>query len=403
MSRIRYGSVAVCLVGIATGMVAPVTTAASATAAEVAPGAPMRTKVENFDEVPVEIPLEIASPASCSQGVSGTVTLPDGSQKNVMVSAAHCLYGETGDEVDLAPEVYIPLEEGRKVIGTRDHGEEFDYDGTQREFFDPDNWDPIKNDPQDWATAELVEGVEMTRVADSVDQYGRRHGDPVVLTGVRDYRTLVEGEVSFDNFGQLICKDGQTTGRTCGVQYLRTRNGLWYVGLALPGDSGGVNFDPVTGEALGVSSTAGLGLFVRAQPIDAALEEAYDIPDGQVNEHFALPESTQPHTPMRTLDEEVTYQEQWWEENFPGEIEEPAPQTLEEAGDVAQANWSAGVGEVTLQTADAVNLLSEDPIQVDTVVNNAVETAEYVGGLVEETAQAYGEALDNLLAEEVTE
>ncbi|MEK0372624.1 hypothetical protein [Corynebacterium mastitidis] len=400
MRRRGYVAVAALVAGATAGLVAP------ATAAEVAPGAPMRFKDQNFDEIPIDVPLEIASPLSCSQGVPGTVTLPDGSQKNVMVSVAHCLHGIVDEDVDVAPEVYVPLQEGREAIGTRDRGEKFDY-GPQRDpldpetWVDPEAWDPRKNDPQDWATAELAEGVEMTRVADSVDQYGRRHGDPVVLTGVRDYRTLSEGEMTFDNLGQPICKDGQTTGRTCGVQLLRTRNGVWFAGLALPGDSGGVNFDPVTGEAVGVTSTAGWGLFGRAQPIDVALEEAYDIPDGQVNEYFTLPESTQAHTPMLTYSEDQSLQEQWWEENYPEAVIEPEPpQTMEEAHQVAYTNWSAGVGEVTLQTQDALTLLSEDPTQAGTVVNNAVDTAEYVGTLAQETAQAYGSALENLLSAE---
>lgn len=162
-----------------------------------------------------------------------------------------------------------------------------------------------------------------------------------------------------------------------------------------------MNFDPVTGEAVGVTSTAGWGLFGRAQPIDVVLEEAYGIPDGEVNEYFTLPESTQAHTPMLTFSEDQSLQEQWWEENYPEAAVEPEPpQTMEEAHQVAYTNWSAGVGEVTLQTQDAINLLSEDPTQVDTVASNAVDTAEYVGVLAVDTAAAYGSALENLLSAE---
>ncbi|MDK8449696.1 hypothetical protein [Corynebacterium mastitidis] len=375
----------------------PAAFAAQATAAEVAPGALMLTVEDGTaEDLPVEVPPGYDATGTCSQGLPGTVTLPDGEQRRVMVSAAHCLKGTEGVEGDVAS-LYVPMEEGNRLIALPDRGEKATFTEGDHPL-DPDYW--FDTTP-DWATADLAPDAEMTRVADSVDQYGRRHGDPVVLTGVRDYRTLSEGEMTFDNLGQPICKDGQTTVRTCGVQLLRTRNGVWFAGLALPGDSGGVNFDPVTGEAVGVTSTAGWGLFGRAQPIDVALEEAYDIPDGQVNEYFTLPESTQAHTPMLTFSEDQSLQEQWWEENYPEAVIEPEPpQKMEEAHQVAYTNWSAGVGEVTLQTQDALNLLSEDPTQAGTVVNNAVDTIEYVGTLVEDTAQAYGSAVENLLSAE---
>ncbi|MEJ4100407.1 hypothetical protein V5S96_08575 [Corynebacterium mastitidis] len=394
MRRRAYGIVAALVVGTTAGLVPP------ATAAEVAPGAPMRMATDGFDGIAEEVPLEVMTIAACSQGVPGTVTLADGSQRDVLVSAGHCLYGIEGEGVETYPEVYAPLPEGRRLIAQREHGdkvypatEDGGVDSVIRQFDGPD-----------WATAEVVGDAEMTRVADSVDQYGRRHGDPVVLTGVRDYRDLGPWEVAFDNLGQPICKDGQTSGRTCGVQLMRTSNGVWHTNLSLPGDSGGVNFDPTTGEAIGVTSMGFVGLVGRAQPMDVALEEAYDIPDGQVNERFTLPESTQPHTPAYTLMEDLEQASEWMEQNLPEE--EFAPQelpTLEDAQAQAYSNLETGVGEVRLQTQDAVGMLAEDPTQVDTLVNNAVETADYLGTLAEDTAQAYGEAWDAVLAEGIPE
>ncbi|KQB86604.1 hypothetical protein [Corynebacterium lowii] len=375
-----------------------VTTApgAIASAAEVAPGAPMRMQTDAYEDEPIDIPLEIQATGGCSQGVPGTVTLPDGTTKNVLVSAGHCLYGIEGDGTETYPEVYAPLYDEHGLIAQREHGEKVypAEDSLNAEQL------AVQYNGADWATAEIPEGVEATRVADSVDQYGRRHGEPVELTGVRDYRDLGPWEVSFDNFGQPICKDGQTSGRTCGVQVLRTSNGLWHTALSLPGDSGGVNFDPNNGEALGVTSMGFYGFGGRAQPIDVAIEEVYGIPDGEVNEHFTLPESTQLHTPMYTLEEESQRKAQWAEENLPEEMTVPEePLTLEDAQIVAEVNFEAGVGEARLQTQDAVNTLSQDPTQVGTVVESAIEGTQRIGGLVEQTAEVYEAALQNSLTE----
>ena len=108
------------------------------------------------------------------------------------------------------------------------------------------------------------------------------------LTGIRDYRTLRPGEYSVDNFGQPICKDGATTGRSCGRQIARGRDTVYSVGVAAEmGDSGGVNFDPRDGAVIGISHGVIGPLFV-SQAADRALEDAYGIPDGQVNQAFQL-------------------------------------------------------------------------------------------------------------------
>nr|WP_227658980.1 MULTISPECIES: S1 family peptidase [unclassified Corynebacterium] len=237
----------------------------------------------------------------------------------------------------------------------------------------------------------------MTRVADSVDQHGRRHGDPVVLTGVRDYPDLGEDEVSFDNFGQPICKDGAASGRTCGIQFMRTRHSLWSSSLALPGDSGGVNFDPTTGEALGASTQSMLGLLMTTQPFDVALEEAYGIPDGQVNEHFSLPESTEAHDPMLTVKEHKQRVADWAEREIPEEMKKPAePVTMADAEQIAIANTMYAAGELRIQTQDALSILAEDPTSVDAVADNVATGVEILGNLAQETASAYDEALASL-------
>ncbi|WP_150114466.1 hypothetical protein [Corynebacterium oculi] len=142
--------------------------------------------------------------------------------------------------------------------------------GDEEDFSLLEGMNQAFNSP-DWGTVELEPGVTTTRLSDSVDMYGNSHGEPVELTGVRDYEDLGFWEVSADNFGQPICKDGNTSGRSCGVQLFRTQNGVWSAGLNYQnGDSGGVNFDPETGEALGVTSM-GFGTIGRAQPIDLAI------------------------------------------------------------------------------------------------------------------------------------
>ncbi|WP_150114315.1 hypothetical protein [Corynebacterium oculi] len=270
----------------------------------------------------------------------------------------------------------------------------------EQHLFDADFW--LWN--PDWGTAEINPEAEMTRVGDSVDQYGHSHGTPVVLTGVRDYRDLGEGEISFDNFGQPICKDGQTTGRTCGVQFLRTRNNIWSTTPGLPGDSGGINFDPNNGEALGTTSKTIFGVLLATQPFDVALEEAYGIPDGQVNERFELPEFTET---AEQNDSVLTYNEyqqrltEWEAEALPAEtMNSGEPPTLDDANDMAFFASMYGLAEVRAQAQDAVSTLANNPERLDTVVENAVDGAEVLGEMARQTASVYEQAL---FAEEETE
>ena len=61
---------------------------------------------------------------------------------------------------------------------------------------------------------------------------------------------------------------------------------MWHFGVGYEsGDSGGINYDPRTGEAVGLS-IIGFGPLGNSQQVDRAIEDAYGIPDGQVNEAF---------------------------------------------------------------------------------------------------------------------
>ncbi|WP_055123279.1 hypothetical protein [Corynebacterium oculi] len=359
---------------------------AVATAAEVAPGAPMRIyPVIEQDDPLAQAPQHMVT-QYCTQGVPGTVTLPDGSQKNVMVTAAHCVWGTTAQPDESHPEIYVPLPEGDRVIGVREGGRQPFEAGEEATL--EDVYHQVIDD--DWATIALDEDAEMTRVADSVDQFGQSHGEPVVLTGVRDYPYLEQGQLSFDNLGQPICQDGQTSGRTCGVQLMRVGNRLWSVQAIDSGDSGGINYDPHTREALGVS-TDGFGLLSITQAADVALEETYGIPDGQVNERFRLPESEQPHTPMRTMDADRQEALAWVEVNAPEYAPEPASEPPA-AVEVAQANGQAAVEEIAQWGEQALNSV-QDPASIPTVIDNARDSAAYLGDLAADTFFAFDEAL----------
>ena len=124
------------------------------------------------------------------------------------------------------------------------------------------------------------------------------------LRSIRDRSTLPHNTFSTDNFGEPICKDGATTGRSCGTQIGRSRNGVYSWGLNYDfGDSGGINYDPSDGAVVGVTSM-GLGPLGKAQPADRIIETAYGVPDGKVNEEFKLEDSTAPHTNFTPLDTE---------------------------------------------------------------------------------------------------
>lgn len=301
------------------GVAVAATLAPAAAAAPVAPGAPLR--VSPADPSLPGIPDELDTFA-CSQGVSGEVRHPDGTTSPVMLTAAHCV-NSLYPEMPFAPEVKVPKHDGDQVIGTRgasggpmaENAEVSSVDSTVELFTS-----------QDWAVVDLDPAVPVSRLSESIDYHGTPSGDGVAMTGVRDYRNVPGGQVRVDNFGQPICKDGMVSGRSCGVQIARTQHAVFSWGLSYAsGDSGGNNFDPDTGEVIGVTSQ-GVGPFGRTQTADAALQDAYGIPDGQVNDHFTLPESAEPHdTDFRALGQDGAQALGWMEHNGYTAAETPDP------------------------------------------------------------------------------
>lgn len=302
------------------------------------------------------IPAEVDS-ASCSQAFAGTILRADGTRAPILVTSGHCV---TSMDESFVPsdQVYVPRHEGNEVVGTREHfalempetGDQIgDFIGTTT--------------GADWATVTLNPGVTTSRTSESVDKFGTPSGDPVVLTGIRDYQDLAPGQFSLDNAGQPICKDGATSGRSCGTQLLRTRNSVFHTGMDYQGgDSGGINFDPATGEVIGIT-TESYGPVGRAQPADVALQDAYGIPDGQVNERFQLAESTEAHdTNFRTLGEDQAATQAWLDQNsepvevpnFRAEFDQEVATAQADAGYYSQqAGSQLATGDVTGAQATA--------------------------------------------------
>lgn len=295
------------LVGLLAATPAHAVSPSQAPGALAAPGAPIRALIAGGDVVmnapgvgTIVVPAQFNT-ASCSQGPSGTLRTRDGGTYSIMVTAAHCVTDiEEGDDL-LEPVTYVNTRSGGlQRIGEPDRVGKIDVDINQP--FVPYLLQFI--DSTDWATVRLDDGVPMSRTTQSVDHYGNKKSRPVALTGVRDYRLLGRNQVSFDNAGQPICKDGHRTARSCGVQLARTNNSIYSWGLSYKqGDSGGINYDPRTRKAIGVTSM-GLGPLGRTQPIDRAIETGYGIPSGQVNQHFTLAPSTQPHADFKTFADE---------------------------------------------------------------------------------------------------
>lgn len=250
----------------------------------------------------------------CSTGVPGTVTDADGVQHRVIITAGHCVNPDGNPQLPQSTgEIFAPTHDGNVRIG----------EVGPAGFPLMDENDPAAGDlgavldstftGSDYAFIVVDEGVGTTSVSQSVDENG------VAMTGVVDYRELKPGEVSVDNFGRPFCSDGSRTGRNCGVQVFRVRNGVWAVSYLGKGDSGGNAYDPITNQAIGVNSMA-IGPVARYQPVDQAIQDAYGVEDGKVNEHFAVEESTAPQSDFRTIGQDVAADQAWIAEN------EPAPE-----------------------------------------------------------------------------
>lgn len=364
-------SAAMTLVSLA----APVT----ASAATAAPGAPIR--IHSVTPAIEGMPRQLDA-ATCSQGPVGTVQNADGTTSEVMLTAAHCLTG-FGDGWEPTSEVFAPLPAGDALIGYRDSHRIGDTEtGDLAQDFLNLGLGP------DWAVVKLEDGVSTTRTSDSVDLHGRSHGEGVALTGVRDYRDLRYRELSVDNFGQPICKDGTTSGRSCGVQLFRSQDSVYSYGLNyLHGDSGGINYDPDTREAIGMS-VAAIGPIGQAQAADATLQEAYEIPDGQVNERFALAESAEPHDEFRTVGEDAQASQAWIEHNAPQEAAPPA-----EEADAGVNVFDEAAGEWANAQSDAQQLADQASGQA---VNGDVAGLESTAEQAAQTAAGYADTFSEI-------
>lgn len=269
----------------------------------VGPGDPIRTPLPGS---PVENGKHMDA-AMCSSSVPGTITDKNGKKHRVMLTAGHCVNSTpmdggipaTGDDV------YAPTRDrGDVKIGKRGpHNFTIGIDESQT---DPAQLLNGMFNSSDWAFIELEDDVETTNVSYSKDEYGQNHGEGVPMNGVVDYKRLGPNEVSIDNLGKPVCIDGTRTGRSCGYQVFRVQNGVWAIGPRMNhGDSGGNAYDPETLQVVGMNSMV-IGPLNRFQPADTAIEDAYGIEDGKVNDHFEVEKSSKDRSDeYRTLSEDA--------------------------------------------------------------------------------------------------
>lgn len=284
---------------------------AAANAVTVGPGSPIRMPEPG---AVVDGDRHVRT-GMCSTSVPGTVTDADGNRHRVILTAGHCVNKEGHEGMPKSSGViYAPAPEGDVRIG--EVGPAMFFMPDDSDFEGGGNLLDSMLNGSDYAFVELDEDVDATSVSRSVDEDGRVHGEGAQMTGVVDYRELQPGEVSVDNFGQPVCSDGARSGRNCGVQIFRVRNGVWAVSRLEKGDSGGNAYDPRTNQVVGINSMA-VGPVSRYQPADQALQDAYGIEDGKVNEHFQVEESTEPHSEFRTIGQDIAADEAWIAENEP--------------------------------------------------------------------------------------
>ena len=339
----------------------------TASAAIAAPGAPMRLRPfdaaapfgqgnATFKEVTgLDVHPNMLARV-CTQGPVGTVTLPNGAKQRIMLSAGHCLAAEDVTGMLMGRTVDAPVRGGYKNIGTID---------LVRTNGLPSGYDQLGTSAQkalraeDWGVVVLDDGVATDGAASSRDQFNRGPSAPVPMTGVRTYRTLAPGEIALDNFAQPVCKDGSMKGRNCGVQLFYTANNVWTLNLSYAtGDSGGVNFDPKTGQIIGVTSL-GFGPLGTAQRADRAIESAYDLPAGTVNEHFTPAAPNGNRADFVSAKEEEAEFNQYLTEHNPGVTPEMiAPPTPRQQFDQAVAHATADAGVIANDVRDFAVLSS---------------------------------------------
>nr|WP_205570481.1 hypothetical protein [Corynebacterium lactis] len=276
---------AVAALSVAAGGFAPIAAAAPDRATEpaqqgaivVGPGSPLRMPFPSNHKVEGR---HVGNPM-CSLAVPGTVVDQNGQSHRVIMTAGPCLKAEDPETKEqLTGKYFIPTGQGDVLLGQ--DGLATDVVPSEEEFAgvtSPAELFNLMFNSGDYGFIEVSDGIRTTSSSQSVDEFGQVHGEPVQIVGIQDRRTLAPLEISFDNAGQPVCTDGSRTGRGCGFQLFRVRNGIWALAPIDHGDSGGLAFDPETREAIGINSM-GLGPLSRFQPADVALEEAYGIPDG---------------------------------------------------------------------------------------------------------------------------
>lgn len=332
---------------------APAATA-TVNAATVGPGAPMRLRPYDADrpfgpEGPtfaevagIEVHPDMLN-SGCTQGAVGEVELLGGGTQRVMITAGHCLIGEQQNGILMGATVYAPTRDGYIPIGTIDLVHTANLPGGYDNIATAARKAPKT---EDWGVVVLDAGALVDGSASSLDRHGAGPGAPATLHGVRDYRTLAPGEFAVDNFGQPVCKEGSISGRSCGIQLFYTENNVWSWALDYAsGDSGGINYDPRTGEVIGVTSL-GLGPIGTAQRVDRALEQAYEIPDGAVNTRFRTAAPEHPRADFVTANEEEEFFKQYIVDHNPDvsyeDFRRPDPREQFESA-VAAAQTDAGV------------------------------------------------------------
>lgn len=371
-------------VALAAALLLPTAPTAQAEPALAAPGAPFNVSPVN-PPTTLEFPWgdEIKVPpvlfyGICSQGPVGTVQLPDGRTQRVMLTASHCVTTLPGMQ-PVSREALVPVGTGHTRIGVRDRANSIPASAL-------DLSDPVASiRTADWGVVLIDDSVTDTRIAQSRKDTGGPMSPPVRLTKVRDYPTLPHGQVAVDNFGQPICKDGTTSGRSCGTQIGRTRNGVYSWNLNYKhGDSGGINYDPRTGEIIGVSSMA-LGPLGKAQPADRIIEDAYGVPDGHVNEVFTVTESTAPRAEFRPVEEDGKAIDAYIAEHNP-DFTMPDPRA-ELRGAVADAQRDAQ------RLADQALRGNYNPAEVEKVAEQHVDQIGLWGSVIiaEEAQRILGE------------
>lgn len=273
----------------------------------IGPGSPLRMPVLSNEVIEGR---HVGAPM-CSLGVPGTIVDENGVPHRVILTAGHCVMtdGEMTGEASTG-EFFIPTKDGDKLVNKDIIGSDFlpDEGDVENSRSIAEGLNYVFNSA-DYGIIEVQDDIQTTSLSQSVDEFGGGQGEPVQIVGIEDKRTLEPMEVSFDNLGEPVCTDGSRTGRGCGYQIFRVRNGIWAISPIDNGDSGGNAYNPETREAIGVNSM-GIGPLSRFQPVDVALEEQYGIPDGEVNDYFQVETSTEPQSEFRTIDQDSKFAEE---------------------------------------------------------------------------------------------